>query len=146
MIYICIQKVLGNISLGGCNIKAGMCVVTAYAYRWLPCIHITFFYEIPITCCIIWLSTLASKAKHSQYHRDENASKTKRIIPWFLCHRNLKGINCVSWTIKQPVPEYLESQAQFEINMQKILLLKNFSGLPTTLSEWEKKYLIKLQQ
>lgn len=29
-------------------------------------------------------ATLASKAKNSQYHRDQNASKTNTVIPWFL--------------------------------------------------------------
>lgn len=53
----------------------------------------------------------------------------------FCCHRNLKGTNYKPSTIKQPVQEYLDSQAQFEINMQKILLLTNFSGITTTLSE-----------
>lgn len=29
----------------------------------------------------IWLSTLASKTEHNQYHTDQNASKTKTILP-----------------------------------------------------------------
>lgn len=61
--------------------------------------------------------------------------KQTQYLHGFCCHRNLKGMNYNPSIIKQPVQEYLDSQAQFEINMQKILLLKNFSGLTTTLSE-----------
>lgn len=80
-VYLC-TTALGNIKLAGCNIKASMC---CYSLRiQMTFMHTSFFYEILITCCIIWLSTLASKTKHNQYHRDQNASKTNTTLPWFL--------------------------------------------------------------
>lgn len=64
----------------------------------------------------------------------------------FCCHRNLKGTNYNPRTIKQPVQVYFNSQAQFEINTQNILLLNNFSGLTTTLSQCKKKCLIEVEK
>lgn len=86
--YLC-MTVLGNIKLSGYTIKATVLLQLSHTDDFHAYIPVS---EIPVTCCIICLSTLASKTKHNQYHRDQNASKTN-TIHGFCCHRNLKGMN-----------------------------------------------------
>lgn len=73
------------------NIKLAVCTIAAQAWT-AGRTRICYFFWSFFTCCIIWVSTLASNTKHNQYHRGHNTIKDKEKASIACWYRNLKGI------------------------------------------------------